>query len=233
MKTEAVATRDTLATAHVINIRPLMRPDDRTDTIADRDVQARPKLELVRELQHQRGARRATVGEQQSLALEFTSPTPFVPVIIETELQTRDKPRSPASWMPEVLEDSFFEPQPTSRAELPEPAQWARQYGQAWLEASLGRRPIKQLNRWSSPGVLAELTSSTKPATSKNGRSVAPRSQRTRQEHAVVSGMRIDEPADGVAEVAAVVRTRGRCRALMLRLEGWDGRWVCTYAALV
>ena len=64
MKTEAVATRDTLATAHVINIRPLMRPDDRTDTIADRDVQARPKLELVRELQHQRGARRATVGEQ-------------------------------------------------------------------------------------------------------------------------------------------------------------------------
>ena len=149
--------------------------------------------------------------------------------------------------MPEVLEDSFFEPQPTSRADLPEPAQWARQYGQAWLEASLGRRPIKQLNRWSSPGVLAELTSSTKPATSKNGRSVAPRSQRTRQEHAVVSGMRIDElflchlqpagaidePADGVAEVAAVVRTRGRCRALMLRLEGWDGRWVCTYAALV
>ncbi|MFA7267176.1 MAG: Rv3235 family protein, partial [Candidatus Nanopelagicales bacterium] len=177
--------------------------------------------------------RRATTGEQQSLALEFASPTPFVPVIIEAELQTREKPRSPGSWMPEVLEDSFFEPQPTGRAELPEPAQWARRYGQAWLEASLGRRPIKQLNRWSSPGVLAELASSTKPATSNRKGAVAPGSQRTRQAHGVVSGMRVDEPADGVAEVAAVVRTRGRCRALMLRLEGWDGRWVCTYAALV
>jgi hypothetical protein len=35
------------------------------------------------------------------------------------------------------------------------------------------------------------------------------------------------EPADGVAEVAAIVRIGDRFRAIALRLEGLDGRWRC------
>jgi hypothetical protein len=60
---------------------------------------------------------------------------------------------------------------------------------------------------------------------------------------ASVRSVRVCEPADGVAEVSAVVvgleavaatkgRTgaagRRRCRAVALRLEGVDGRWMMT-----
>ena len=34
------------------------------------------------------------------------------------------------------------------------------------------------------------------------------------------------EPGDGIAEISAVVLLEGRVRALALRLEGTDGRWV-------
>jgi len=38
----------------------------------------------------------------------------------------------------------------------------------------------------------------------------------------------VSEPADGVAEVTAVVERGPRTRALALRMEGRDGRWVVT-----
>ena len=47
-------------------------------------------------------------------------------------------------------------------------------------------------------------------------------------ERPVVGGVRVSEPDDGVAEVAAVVHRRHRVQAIALRLEGRDGRWVVT-----
>jgi hypothetical protein len=41
----------------------------------------------------------------------------------------------------------------------------------------------------------------------------------------VVRGVRVCEPADGVAEASAVVVDGGRVRALAFRLVGLDGRW--------
>lgn len=38
--------------------------------------------------------------------------------------------------------------------------------------------------------------------------------------------MHVCEPGDGIAEISAVVLLEGRVRALALRLEGTDGRWV-------
>jgi hypothetical protein len=40
--------------------------------------------------------------------------------------------------------------------------------------------------------------------------------------------VRVCEPADGVAEAAAVVHGPQRTRAVALRLEGMDGRWRVT-----
>jgi hypothetical protein len=40
--------------------------------------------------------------------------------------------------------------------------------------------------------------------------------------------VRVTEPADGVAEVSALVRRGLRVTAVALRLEGMDGRWQCT-----
>jgi hypothetical protein len=42
---------------------------------------------------------------------------------------------------------------------------------------------------------------------------------------AVVRGVRVCEPADGVAETCAVVVDGARVRALAMRLVGVDGRW--------
>jgi hypothetical protein len=45
---------------------------------------------------------------------------------------------------------------------------------------------------------------------------------------ALVRSVHVSEPADGVAEVSALVRRGVRCTAVALRLEGMDGRWQCT-----
>jgi hypothetical protein len=44
-----------------------------------------------------------------------------------------------------------------------------------------------------------------------------------------VKSVRVCEPVDGVAEVAAVISQGGRCRAVAARLEGVDGRWRCVH----
>jgi hypothetical protein len=48
------------------------------------------------------------------------------------------------------------------------------------------------------------------------------------QPRGVVRSLHVSEPADGVAEVCALVRRGGRSTAVALRLEGMDGRWKCT-----
>ena len=189
-----------------VHVRPITRPDH---------VETTATLTVVPPLE---------TGQQQALDLEFPAPQPFVPVIVHPPAASGLGARTLESWESTDVTDEFFERQPTTRSQLPEPRAWARRYGQAWVEAALGRRPTKQLGRWSTPQVLHKLQTDRAQASS---------ARPTRTSQAVVRSVRVDEPADGVAEVAAVVHTRDRSRALMLRLEGWDGRWICTFAALL
>jgi hypothetical protein len=189
-----------------VHVRPITRPDH---------VDAAAPLMLVPPLQ---------MGQQQALDLKFPAPQPFVPVIVHPPAAAGLGARTLESWEGSDVTDEFFERQPTTRSQLPEPGAWAHRYGQAWVEAAVGRRPTKQLSRWSTPQVLHKLQTDRCEASS---------ARLTRTSPAVVRSVRVDEPADGVAEVAAVVRIRDRSRALILRLEGWDGRWICTFAALV
>jgi len=46
--------------------------------------------------------------------------------------------------------------------------------------------------------------------------------------HPRVGSIRVGEPADGVAEVSAVIRVGVRARAVAFRLQGLDGRWRMT-----
>jgi hypothetical protein len=43
----------------------------------------------------------------------------------------------------------------------------------------------------------------------------------------MVRSIRVGEPADGVAEVCAVIQRGRRYFATAARLEGFDGRWRC------
>ena len=113
-----------------------------------------------------------------------------------------------------------FEWQPTPRSALPDPGRHAAQVIQAVLEVLARRRPLLQLLPWTSEDVYEELTAWLYRCA---GSPSAPRI-----EPAVLRSIKVSEPADGVAEVTAVVRHGERARAVVLRLEGIDGRWRCT-----
>jgi hypothetical protein len=114
-------------------------------------------------------------------------------------------------------EPSPFAVRPTGRQELPEPAAFARRLVIGVIETATGRRSPSQLRHHTSPTVQAGLARD------------AGRISRLGSTHrpATLHSLHITEPADGVAEVAAVLRVGDRFRALALRLEGLDGRWRC------
>lgn len=112
---------------------------------------------------------------------------------------------------------SWAAPTLTGRSDLPDPASSGRKLLVALLEVRAGLRPLRQLTGWLSPAVLAGLTTEL-------ARVPAP-STGVRQ--ATVKSVHVCEPADGVAEIAAVICTGARHRAIAARLEGLDGRWRC------
>jgi hypothetical protein len=113
------------------------------------------------------------------------------------------------------LEDEEFEVVRTGRQGLPAPQGRAVVLVRAILEALAGDRPLTQLSRWVSEDVYADIESTVCPGT-------------PRTWAATVRRVIVTEPADGVAEVAAVIQRGLRSTALALRLEGLDGRWVVT-----
>jgi hypothetical protein len=122
-------------------------------------------------------------------------------------------------------DEALFGPQPTPSRDLPDPAGWGRRITQLIVEVAAGHRPAAQLVRWTSDHVYRQVREQARPVP-------APARSRTlgrgEGERPVVGGVRVSEPGDGVAEVAAVVHRRHRVQAVALRLEGRDGRWVVT-----
>lgn len=120
-----------------------------------------------------------------------------------------------------------FGPQPTARADLPDPRPWTRRLTQAVAEILAGARPAAQLAAYTTLDVLDQLERSTGRLGRNRPGTTAPRT-RAAAMRPLVSSVHVSEPADGVAEVCAVIDTGPRRRALALRLEGLDGRWRCT-----
>jgi hypothetical protein len=167
------------------------------------------------------GSGTTAAAVQGTLALAFVLPSgvpaiPAPPVLTVPGLHLVGPTEAEADA---VLDEVEFGPQPTPRAALPEPRSWAGRFVQAVVEVMAGDRPASQLVRWTTlevyDGVACRVTPRGRP-----GSPVPPR--------AVVRSVHVTEPADGVAEVAALVRRGMRCTAVALRLEGMDGRWQCT-----
>jgi hypothetical protein len=127
----------------------------------------------------------------------------------------RPLPFSPSRRRLTDMHDEFA-PQPTGRGDLPDPAWFGRRLLVAVLEAMAGRRAPHQLAPHLSQGVFGGLVADLE----RPGR-------RVWAQPAVLRSVRVCEPADGVAEVSAVVQTGARFRAIAARLEGLDGRWRC------
>ncbi|WP_426562251.1 Rv3235 family protein [Angustibacter sp. McL0619] len=115
--------------------------------------------------------------------------------------------------------DDDFGPVATPRRDLPDPDAWSRGLVQVLVEVVAGQRPCTQLLRWTSTGVYEQVRRERMPPPAPGG---APRRRPQ------VRSVRVCEPADGVAEVCAVVNGQQRTHAVALRLEGHDGRWRIT-----
>ena len=109
-------------------------------------------------------------------------------------------------------------PAARTREPAPDPAAWARSIIQATLEALHGIRAPGQLRRWYAPRVHAALATRAACVTRVLAAppTIVVRSVRT----AVVGVGRVE--ASGVVEVA------GRCRAVALQMQTYDGRWRVT-----
>ena len=153
--------------------------------------------------------------------LPWPPPRPLtaLPPLPETDEARRARERVLAAEL-----RSLFGARRTGRAELPSPGPLAAVAVRALLEVLAGDRPARQLSGWVSPTLLTRLEQ--RVGNARRGRPWA----------ATVRSVHVTEPADGVAEVAAVItggtgvagQPGGRCRALALRLEGVDGRWNVT-----
>ncbi len=131
-------------------------------------------------------------------------------------------PTSPASAAPPAgTGDGLFGRRPTTSSELPDPRPWAGRLVLAMMEALSGRRPVQQLMPWTDDAVYAQMSRAVRYRRPADG---VPR---------VLASLHVSEPADGVAEICAVVTGADRSRAVAARLEGTDGRWRCTALQLV
>jgi Family of unknown function (DUF6459) len=106
-----------------------------------------------------------------------------------------------------------FAARPTGRGDLPDPRWFGRRLLIAALEALGGRRSPQQLAPHLSHAVLSGMLTSPHRA--------------TWAQQAALRSLRVCEPADGIAEISAVVQVGPRFRAVAARLEGLDGRWRC------
>lgn len=113
--------------------------------------------------------------------------------------------------------DPDFAPIPTSASNLPGLADWNRTLILSVLEIWAGKRSPNQMARWCNSSVYQDLV--------KNVRS-----------QSLVGKLRklhIQEPLDGLCEAIGTVRFNERLRAIAIRLEGVDGRWLCTNLKLI
>jgi hypothetical protein len=133
--------------------------------------------------------------------LSLNQPEPMLPFA-----PCPDRLTSPRSWAAA---------RPTGRSDLPDPQLWSRRLVIALLETRAGRRPLRQLAAHVSPSILAGLAESMQ------------RGQWQASHPGAIRALRSCEPADGVAEIAAVIDMGARCQALAARIEGLDGRWRC------
>lgn len=130
-----------------------------------------------------------------------------------------------------VADDDVADPftaRRTPRSALPDPRMWGGRLTQAVTEVLDGHRPIGQLLRWVSEDVYEEVEAQIHRQAACAGRTESSPVRRVRRERSAVRSVHVCEPEDGVAELCATVRREGRTTAVALRLEGVDGRWLCT-----
>jgi hypothetical protein len=117
-----------------------------------------------------------------------------------------------------------FSHQPTPSSELPPPGPWIEMMVSGVLESIHGVRDARQFVRWMTQDVFSVVEARSKSVLLKHQtlKKPIPRPVFT------LGNVVIHEPRDGVVEAAAVVHGPTRVRAVAIRMEGLDRRWLTT-----
>lgn len=115
--------------------------------------------------------------------------------------------------------DREFDRRPTPMWQLPDPKVATARIAQILIDVMVGQRPVSQLNSVTSAAVRADVLRAVA--------ALPPGAHGTRSRLQVVS-VRVTTPGPTTVEASAVIRGTQRSRAMALRLEGLDGRWLCT-----
>ena len=105
---------------------------------------------------------------------------------------------------------------------------WSRRYAQAAVEIVNGDRPASQLVRWTSSAVYQELARRAEVVARAGVHTAGQGRGRRPVVRPVVRSVRSCFLSPGTVEVSAHVRYGPRSRALALRFERVDDRWLCT-----
>lgn len=110
-----------------------------------------------------------------------------------------------------------FEPRPTSAAELPELHTWTMKFAVSVVEIWAGRRQPAQLISKCHRHIYMKLLKQVG----------------SQREIGRIRSIRQCEPLDGICESTVTVRFGDRLRAMVIRFEGVDQRWLCTELRLL
>jgi len=108
-------------------------------------------------------------------------------------------------------------PQVTPESELPNIEEWVSNFVLALVEIWSAKRSPAQLARWTHRKVHLQMINKPSIITS----------------HPKIRKIYLSQPHESIAETTVTLRIGERIRALMLRFEGVDGRWVCTELVLL
>jgi hypothetical protein len=113
--------------------------------------------------------------------------------------------------------DAGFEPVPTSAKDLPELHSWTMKFAVSVIEIWAGRRQPAQLISRCHRHIYLELLKQVGSQT----------------EIGRIKSIHQSEPLDGICESTITVRYGQRLRAMVIRFEGVDQRWLCTELKLI
>ena len=113
--------------------------------------------------------------------------------------------------------DAEFAPQPTSASDLPDINPLILQFIYNTLEIWAGKRSPQQLQHLCHYTVFSEIQ----------------KMAGSLKEIGRVRKSRVTQPLDGICEATITIRFGDRLRVVAIRFEGLDGRWLCTYLALI
>lgn len=140
---------------------------------------------------------------------------PPLPVLLPVLLRTPgraplpDDPWDDSAWLDEER---------TPTAQLPDVAPVAHALVQGLAEVLAGARPLRLFRLHLDVALYSRLSARLADGRRRPG----PRPQR------VVASLHVQARPEGVAEVCGTLCRDGRYGAVALRLEGFEGRWVCT-----